>query len=248
MSPFRLKARQRTRIKTKGRKGIRPRRSAYCAEKWNEPGCSWCNAVPFSSSSSFSSSFYLSLATPSVYLSVSIRRRDSPLSRCQCSLCWREGGFVAQVDEDARGEPKRSGLSRASVPTACSLACRKFRARARCYGVRVPRVWHEVCQIACVREWSRPADPLLVARAYQRGSSPPSERNSCTYSVDATTLTLADSRHFGESNDAARWPRSSYRARHLIPREGETRRRARASERASVAPLLSSPLCVDTCG
>lgn len=32
--------------KTEGRKGTRPRRNAYCAGKWNGPGCSWCAWFP----------------------------------------------------------------------------------------------------------------------------------------------------------------------------------------------------------
>lgn len=50
--------------------------------------------------------------------------------------------------EDASEQRGAALSARPQHPyTSGVLACRKFRARARCYGVRVPRVWHEVCQI-----------------------------------------------------------------------------------------------------
>lgn len=70
-----------------------------------------------------------------------------------------------QREKEMRGA-ERSGLNRGWIRGNGVLACRKFRARARCYGVRVPRVWHEVCQIAYKR-----ADPLLRPRAYRIGHS-----------------------------------------------------------------------------
>ena len=126
--------------------------------------------------------------------------------------------------EKMRGA-ERSGLNRGWIRGNGVLACRKFRARARCYGVRVPRVWHEVCQIAYKR-----ADPLLRPRAYRIGHSRVYTAN--TIGRHRSPLCCAEKRRDRERerervrNDR---PRLS-RARHLILGKGETRLRASARQ------------------
>lgn len=84
---------------------------------------------------------------------------------------WRDGWLRNLEDVWAMTMCRRGAARRGAVrPQPCIrasgvLACRKFRARARCYGVRVPRVWHEVCQIGiCAREKERGRKKPRVAR------------------------------------------------------------------------------------
>ena len=122
VSPFRLKARQRTRIKAEGRKGIRPRRNAYCAEKWNESGCSWCAAVP-SSFWLLSFSLSRSLAASSTHLSVSIRRRDSPLSRTVTGAGTLSFFLSLFLSRGARGSLRKPTRMRAENRRGAAQPC-----------------------------------------------------------------------------------------------------------------------------
>ena len=151
----------------------------------------------------------------SLSLSLSLLAREK---RCASVERQRE----RKRREKMRGA-ERSGLNRGWIRGNGVLACRKFRARARCYGVRVPRVWHEVCQIAYKR-----ADPLLRPRAYRIGHSRVYTAN--TIGRHRSPLCCAEKRRDRERerervrNDR---PRLS-RARHLILGKGETRLRASA--------------------
>lgn len=70
------------------------------------------------------------------------------------SFCTYRDGWLHNLEDVRATTMQKRGAARrgAARPQPCirasgALACRKFRARARCYGIRVPRVWHEVCQI-----------------------------------------------------------------------------------------------------
>lgn len=98
--------------KTEGRKGTRPRRSAYCAGKWNGPGCSWCAWFPLclALKLSIGLSIRLDSSFPSIrYRGCSLLARGSLRKRRRCA-------------ERTEERLSRHGLNRASVPTACSRA------------------------------------------------------------------------------------------------------------------------------
>jgi hypothetical protein len=77
--------------------------------------------------------------------------------------------------EDARATTmqKRSGPARPQpcIRASGALACRKFRARARCYGVRVPRVWHTKCATDRTREGGKTEREGATGRG-ARGEGP----------------------------------------------------------------------------